>query len=464
MGEKKLCGRYEDDVRTLDGLFGIEKSFDAVKREITVAKNTRAALYFIDGMVKDQVMNRIMEYMVKAETAEECIKNLPYVEVDGCDELEKAVYLFMSGAAVFYIEGRVDTLIIDTRTYPVRGVSEPENDRVLRGPHHGFVETLIFNTALIRRHIRDEDFAVSMINTGGVTKTDVVLCYMESKADKKLLKTLSEKLKSLPVKAVNMGAQSIAECLISKRWYDPFPKIRYTERPDAAAAMILEGSVVLLCDGSPLAMILPTSIFDFLQTSDDFYFPPLVGSYLRILRLCVFLATLLVIPTWYLLISHPEWVPARLEMLLIGENDCKVPILVQILVVELVIDGLKMASMNTPSSLNNSLSIVGGLILGDFAVSVGWLLPQVIIFMAFVAIANFTQQSYELGYAFKFMRMILLLCTAAFGIYGYAGALLFTVALVVFNKSVDGSRGYLYPLIPFNGRALKRLIFRVRLK
>ncbi|MDD6799480.1 MAG: spore germination protein, partial [Firmicutes bacterium] len=209
----------------------------------------------------------------------------------------------------------------------------------------------------------------------------------------------------------------------------------------------------------PAAMILPTSIFDFLQESDDFYFPPLVGTYLRLTRMLVFALALFLTPTWYLLISNPDWLPPGLKFILVGE-PAAVPVLIQLLLAEFAIDGLKLASLNTPSMLNSSFSVVGALILGDFAVQTGWFSAEVILYMAVVAIANFTQQSYELGYACKFMRIISLIATGIFGIYGYAAVFIFTILLIASNKTVDGMRRYLYPLIPFNARALKHVFIK----
>jgi len=258
-----------------------------------------------------------------------------------------------------------------------------------------------------------------------------------------------------------MGHRSLAESLIRQKWYNPFPKIRSTERPDAAAAIVLEGGIILFCDNSPEAMIFPTTIFDFLQETDDFYFPPLTGSYLRILRHGIFWLTMILTPLWYLLLLHESGLPAWLGFI-IPKNPGELPIIVQLFLTEFALDGLKLASLNTPSILSNSLSVVGGLLLGDFAVTVGWLSPDVILYMSFVAIANFTQSSYELGYAFKYMRMITLFLTALFDIWGFAGGILLTLILIATNKTVNGKRHYLYPMIPWNGRAMARLLFRLK--
>jgi stage V sporulation protein AF len=284
---------------------------------------------------------------------------------------------------------------------------------------------------------------------------------MADRADLKYVEWLKNKLSSIRTGALTVGHESLSECLIKKKWYNPFPKIRTTERPDSAAAQLLEGSVLVVIDNTPQVMVLPSTIFDFMQESNDFYFPPLTGTYIRLTRYIVFFLTLVITPLWYLMIRNPALVPPWLTFAL-PEETVKVPILAQLLLVEFIIDALRLASLNTPNMLNNSLSIVGGLILGDFAVDVGWLIPEVIVYMAFVAIANFTQRSYELGYAIKFLRIILLLLTAAFGIWGFVGGFLLCIVLVATNSTVNGKRNYLYPLIPFNAKALASLIFRVK--
>ncbi|MBQ6892774.1 MAG: spore germination protein, partial [Clostridia bacterium] len=399
-----------------------------------------------------------------ASAAEFVDANVPYVEVETARDVNQAVFMVMSGGvAILGDTFGSEAVLIDARTYPVRGVEEPESDKVMRGARDGFVETLIFNTALIRRRIRDTRLRVVYKNIGKYSKTDIAMVYIEGEADEKYIKWLSKKLDGIKTDSLPMGHQSLAESLIGKRWYNPFPKIRYTERPDTAAAHILEGKVIVFCDTSPDAMILPTTIFDFLQETSDYYFPPFTGTYMRVLRHVIFWLTLFLVPLWYLLVMHPQYVPEWLSFIIPKEHG-KLPLAVQLFLAEFVIDGLKLASMNTPSMLNNSLSVIGGLILGDFAVDIGWLIPEVILYMAFVAISNFTQASYELGYAVKFMRMLLLATTALFGVWGFALGLLAIIILIATNATVNRRRSYLYPLLPFNGGALCRLMFRVKKK
>ena len=452
----------------MDARLHIDDNFDLIKKKLIIGKD-ELTLYFIDGFVKDAVMQKLMTQFISADSIPDSARvfaetNVPYVEVDVCGSFDQIILMFLSGAAIVFGSRFGDeAIIIDARTYPTRTTQEPGNDRVMRGSHDGFVETLIFNTALIRRRIRDTNLKMTYRSIGSSSKTDIALCYLDGKADKNLLDQIVKKIDSIQTDSINLGHQSIAECLIEDRWYNPFPKIRYTERPDVACAQILEGCVIIICDNSPEALIFPTSIFDFLQGTNDYYFPPITGTYIRIVRNVIFLMTLIVTPLWYLVIKNPAIAPSWLSFV-IPSDEAKIPILAQLFLVEFMIDALKLASMNTPSMLSNSLSVIGGLILGDFAVGAGWVIPEVILYMAFISIGNFSQPSYELGYAFKFTRMLLLILTALFNVFGFILGLVLFVTLLATNKTVGGKKRYLFPVIPFNGKALLHLLFRVSKK
>lgn len=464
-----LSREYKENVMALDSILRIEESFDLIKRTLKIGKD-EAAFYYIDGFVKDTVMQKIMQYFLtlkdlcQGENAAECFRerHVPYVEVDITSDIDALVLATLSGSVVMLGSTfGTKAIIIDARTYPARDTDEPNNDRVMQGARDGFVETLIFNTALIRRRIRDPRLTVKYKNAGGSSQTDIAICYMEGIADKKYVEQISKKLDEIKPQSMTMGAMSLTESLIKRKWCNPFPKIRTLERPDAAAAELMEGKVIVICDTSPQVLVLPTSIFDFWQETNDYYFPPLTGCYLRLIRHATFLISLILTPTWLLLLQNASILPRSLEFI-IPDNSGMMPIFLQLILCELAIDGLKLASMNTPNMLSNSLSVIGGLILGDFAVQIGWLSGEVIFYSAVVAITGFSQQNYELGYAFKFLRMLLLVSTALFGIYGYAIGLLLVPVLIATNRTVNGDYSYLYPLIPFNAKAFMRLYFRLK--
>ena len=455
---------HDANVSLLSSRLRAGESFDIIERHLTVLGED-LCFFYVDGFVKDSEMQRLMEYLLSQKSfddAESLVRCLPYIEVELGTDVEKIVTSVLSGQTVLLSSAfPCESILIDARTYPARATAEPDTDRVMQGARDGFVETLVMNTALIRRRIRDPRLTMRHFQLGGSSRTDVVMCYVDGVADKKLVADITDKLKRINPNGVCLGYRSIAESLVRNGWLNPFPKIRLTERPDTASAQLLEGSVLIICDTSPQVMILPTSIFDYLQQTDDYYFPPLTGSYLRVVRTIILLLSVIVTPVWYLCLEYSHTLPDYLRFLIPDEPGA-LPIFFQLLLIEVAIDGLKIASMNTPDMLSNSLSVVGALILGDYAVGVGWLCEDVILYMAFVAIANFAQQNVELGYAFKFIRVSMLLLTYFLGTWGLlAGCLLFVI-LIVTNTTVTGGFLYLYPLIPFNAAAMRRLLFRVK--
>ena len=463
---------FKDTVTAFDRAMHAGENFDTVKKEFLYGGQISGVYYYISGFGNGELTERLMDYMIKNREAAAYIKSdrqrfmqmiLPFAVVSTTNDMQKALYAVYSGNSILILQGVEEYILIDTRKYPSRGLEEPSKDKVLRGSKEGFVEALLTNSTLIRRRIRDPRLVFKHLSVGSRTATDVLICYIEDLADKEYVNSLIGRIESIQTQGLNLGQESLSELLLPKKWYNPFPKIRYTERPDAAAAMLMEGSVLVLCDNDPSAMILPTAIFDFLQDTDDFYFSPLIGGYMKIVRNSVFILSLILLPLWFTLQQMPHLLPKSFDFLLYN-GESFMPLLLQLLLVEFAVDGLKLASLNTPDTLANSLSVISALILGDLAVSVGWLSEQILFYMAFVAIAGFTQPSYELGYAFKFMRMITLVLISFLSWVGLLLGVFLTIFLIATNNSISGKRGYLYPLIPFNKSAFFRLVFRARLK
>lgn len=460
-----LSESYEENVRTLDALLGVERCFDMIARDLVIG-GRHARLWVVDGYGDDAVLERMLSFWLslppfaKQQTMQQFIDRcITFSEVEAEKNIETAVTGVFLGKTLLLIEGCGECALIDAKQYPARGVEEPSSGKVLRGAHDGFIETLVSNAALLRRRIRDPQLTLEGHKITDRSRADVVLCYLENRVDRALLDEVRRKLARIDVHSISMGQESIAEAMMDKKqWWTPFPKVRYTERPDAATACVMEGSIIMLVDNSPAAMILPTHFFDFVQEANDFYFPPLVGSYLRLLRFFVFLLTMFITPVWYLLVKDPVRIYAGLEFLAI-ESEYSVPLLVQLLLAEFIVDLLKLASLNTPDVFSNSFSMLGALVLGDFAVQAHWLVPEVLAYMAFVAIANFAQPSYELGYAFKLMRLVLLLFVEALDAAGLALGTALLVLLLATTKPIVG-RHYFYPLIPFNGKKLWALLIR----
>lgn len=457
---------YNTNLQIISDALRSEQSFDLVKRDLIIA-DRKAALFFIDGLLKDDITEKILEFFyknVKSENFKSALyfaqSAVPYVEVEVSTELKKVCTDVLSGISALIVEGFTEVILLDTRTYPQRSTSEPDNDKVLRGSRDGFVETLINNTALIRRRIRDTNLTVKAYSVGTQSHTDIAVIYMENKVDKKLLANLDKRLKAIDVPSLTMNQQSLVEALYKNLWYNPFPKVKHTERPDTTASAILDGNIVILVDNAPSALLLPTSIFDVLEEADDYYFPPVTGTYLKLARYFITIVTVLITPLWLLALQNPDYCPAFFRFVLLDEPQ-NIPVFWQLILMEVGIDGLRLAALNTPNSLTTPLSIIGAIALSEFAVESGWVSMEAILYMALVTVANFTQPNFELGYSFKFCRVLLLVLTYIFNVWGFIIAFIINLVLLCTNRTLS-SKSYLYPLVPFNGKEFLRKILRIR--
>lgn len=445
--ERRLSASFEENIRYMNEVLPVKESFDIIRRDMKIGGKA-SVFYYIDGFVKDEAMLKIMDSFLSvteqdmSEDAESFIQeHVPYVEVDLAADFDQVLRNVLSGAAALFIDGYAESVIIDCRTYPARSVDEPEKDKSLRGSRDGFVETIVFNTALMRRRIRDPHLIMEMTEAGQSSRTDIAICYMSDRVDQELLDNLRRRIRELNLDDLRMNQQSLAEALFKRKWFNPFPKFKYTERPDTAAACLLEGKVVVLVDNAPSAMILPTSILDMIEEANDYYFPTLTGIYLKVTRTLITVATVFFTPLYLLFMQNPQWLPEAFAFVEVRDT-VNIPLIFQFLLLELSIDGLRLAAMNTPTMLSTPLSVIAGIVMGEFSVQSGWFNSEVMLYMAFVAVANYTQPNFELGYALKFMRLMLLVLTSVFGLYGFVAGCILVLCFLIFNKTLSG-RNYL---------------------
>ena len=445
--KRRLSASFEENIRYMNEVLPVKESFDIIRRDMKIGGKA-SVFYYIDGFVKDEAMLKIMDSFLSvteqdmSEDAESFIQeHVPYVEVDLAADFDQVLRNVLSGAAALFIDGYAESVIIDCRTYPARSVDEPEKDKSLRGSRDGFVETIVFNTALMRRRIRDPHLIMEMTEAGQSSRTDIAICYMSDRVDQELLDNLRRRIRELNLDDLRMNQQSLAEALFKRKWFNPFPKFKYTERPDTAAACLLEGKVVVLVDNAPSAMILPTSILDMIEEANDYYFPTLTGIYLKVTRTLITVATVFFTPLYLLFMQNPQWLPEAFAFVEVRDT-VNIPLIFQFLLLELSIDGLRLAAMNTPTMLSTPLSVIAGIVMGEFSVQSGWFNSEVMLYMAFVAVANYTQPNFELGYALKFMRLMLLVLTSVFGLYGFVAGCILVLCFLIFNKTLSG-RNYL---------------------
>lgn len=443
----KISSSFEDNINYMNKTLPVTESFDIIRRDMMIGGKA-SVFYYIDGFVKDEVMLKIMDSFLSLsekdmpQSAWDFVKQaVPYVEVDVAENFDQVLKNVLSGASCLFIDGYDACIVIDSRTYPARSVDEPDKDKSLRGSRDGFVETIVFNTALIRRRIRDPHLVMEMTEAGAASRTDIAICYMSDRVDEELLNNLKNRIQNLKLDDLRMNQQSLAEALFKRKWFNPFPKFKYTERPDTAAACLFEGKVVILVDNSPSAMILPTSVLDMIEEANDYYFPGVTAVYLKTTRTLITVSTVFFTPLYLLFMENPQWLPDAFKFVIVRET-VNIPLIFQFLILELSIDGLRLAAMNTPTMLSTPLSVIAGIVMGEFSVQSGWFNSEVMLYMAFVAVANYTQPNFELGYALKFMRLILLVLTAIFGLTGFIAGCLLVLCFLFFNKTLSG-RNYM---------------------
>ena len=470
-----MANNYPYFLETFTGQLPIGESFDLVERSLSIGGRD-GRMYFLDGLSDGQKGQLLLDFLMgisirqmkEIESADQFLASLvPFITATAESDVDMAAKQMYSGLAAILLDGLDKIVIVDIRRYPLRSVEEPEKEKTLRGAKDGFTESIMSNIGLIRRRIRDNRLIFKYHMVGAKSKTDVAVCYMKGIVDDALLQKVTSALDNIKIDSISVGDQSIVEQLMKEfhrghggiaSSFNPFPKVRYTQRPDVVCAHITEGKIAIIVDNTPTVLLLPVGIFNFTQDTDDYYFPLITGNYLRLLRILNMLLILLATPIYLLTCEGHIEAPFDLDFIL-PKDEYALPIFWQFILLELAIDALKLASLNTPNSLGMSLSVIGALILGEFSIDSGWFIAQTILVMAVVALASFTQPSMELSYGIKFIRVILLIACHLWGFWGFFGGLALGFLMLVTTKTVSG-HSYLFPLIPFYWPALKKLLFR----
>ena len=463
-GKHNVSGNIEEDIAYLNEALGVEKSFDVIRLDVIYA-GRKMALFFIDGFVKDDILHYLMKILLELKPGdlepdplEKLLKTyIPYVEVDAQNDLDKLVESVLAGPTVLVVDGMSSSIVIDARTYPVRGPQEPDMERVVRGARDGFVETIVFNTALTRRRVRDRTLRMEYMSVGRRSKTDIVISYIEDLANDRFVDEIKKSLSDIDTDGLPMGEKTVDEFITGDYW-NPYPVLRYTERPDTAAVHLYEGHVIVFVDGTPSALIAPATFWHHLQHAEEYRNKPIVGAYLRLVRYLGVWASLFILPLWYFFAMNPGYLPPSLSF--IGPSGYGViPLIIQFLIIEVGLDMLRMAAIHTPSSLATALGLVAALMIGGVAVDVGLFSNEVILYLSVAAIGTFATPSYELSLANRIVRLVLLLATAIFGLPGLVVGATVHLLMLVNMKSLGIP--YMWPFIPFSYRALRDVIIRI---
>ncbi len=443
----------------------LEKSGDdVVFREFAFATaDIKCGVIFIDGMVSKQwiqvnVISPLLlgggQLNIDADEKEKRYKTaltikrkiISAAEVSEAEDLDEAMRMLISGETILLVDGYDKAIVIGTREFPLRGVQEPITDPVIRGPRDGFTEALRFNTALLRRKIKDPNLVFDMMTLGRRSKTDIIISYIKGITNPKLVEDAKKRIEKIDIDAILDSGQ--LEQLIEDNNISPFPQMQNTERPDKAASALLEGRIVIFVDGTPFVIIAPASLYQFFQSAEDYYERWIIGTLLRGLRwVGSFIATFA--PALYVAIVsyHPGMLPTPLALSLAASREgVPFPAFIEALLMETTIELLREAGARLPKPIGQTIGIVGGIIIGDAAVRAGIASPFMVIVVAVTAIASFIIPSYSLAIAFRIIRFPIMILAGTLGLYGVMLAFIIINIHLTLLKSFDAN--YMSPISP----------------
>ncbi|QJC54303.1 spore germination protein [Paenibacillus albicereus] len=456
--------RIEAFVDRLKDEVGYKTSFDVIVREMTLG-GKKTAFFMLNGLSSGVIMTEILQRLtflqtdsLSADALHSFMKlYVPAVQVEQEDDWNMMLTAVLSGSTGMYIDGESTMLILDAKSFPIRNPEEPSLERVVRGSRDGFVETLLMNVSLVRRRLRDPMLRYEILRVGERTRSDVCIAYIDDIVDKELLESIRDKISAVKIDGLPLADKQLEEATVKRGW-NPYPLVRYSERPDVVASHLLEGNVAVFVDTSPSVMILPTSFFDLVQHAEENRQTPFIGTYLRWLRFLGILASLFLVPIWLLFALNPSMLPPALSF--IGPAKLsKIPLALQFLLAEAGIDLMRMAAIHTPTPLALAISLVSAILVGDIAVQTGLFVNEVILYMAVAAVGMFATPSYELSLANRIVRLMLICLVALFHVPGLVIGWTAVFVILVMQRSFN--RPYMWPLIPFDARGMMNVLLRM---
>lgn len=413
-------------------------SFDINHRMLDFRGET-ADLYFVSSLVGDDQIAYLVEGITndKGKTFKDCLNN---GDVSTPNAPDKEEYALLTGNTLVKYQGI--TYVVDTRMYPSRSIQEPETEKSVRGSKDGFNESLLTSVGLIRRRIRTMDLTFQAIDVGGTNKLNIAVCYLEKKVDKKLLEQVLARIHKVHANDLVMSDRAIEELILQQK-YNPFPLVRYSERPDVVSTHIMHGHIAIICDTSSSVMMLPATLFEILEHVEEHRQTPLIGTFIRLIRCGAVALSVYLVPVWILF-----FISEGIDTTFIW----------QIIAVELAIELLRIATIHTPTSLSNAMGVIAAVLLGQFAIDLGFFSEEILLFCALGNVCGFATPNYELSLTNKYIKLMMMFSILFFNVYGF---IIFNVALIIYMMSIRPfGYSYLYPLYPLNVKELWNFIIR----
>lgn len=416
------------------------QSFDINTRTLDF-RGRKIDIDYVSSLCSDDLIAYLVEgiTLAKGKTLKDCLNN---GDVQEETNQQKYEYAMLTGCAIVkdYQENKV--YVLDTRHFPSRSIEEPDTEKTVRGSKDGFNENLLNCAGLIRRRIRTLDLVMNKQTVGKKHKLDICLCYLKSEVDQSMLQDILKRISYIQNEDLVMSDRALEE-LIFDQGYNPFPLVRYSERPDIVATHINHGYIAIICDTSSSVMMLPTTLFEILEHVEEHRQTPLIGTFIRLIRLTAVFLSIYLVPLW-MFIYHKG---------IFNYQD-----LFSILLVEFAVELLRIATIHTPDSISNTMGMIAAILLGEFAIELGLFSGEVLLFVAIGNVCGFATPNYELSLTNKYVKILIILITGLFGWIGFLISQLLLYGYLITIRPFGFS--YLYPLIPFNGKALLNFIIR----
>ncbi|MGZ4164840.1 MAG: spore germination protein [Tumebacillaceae bacterium] len=467
---KQMSDNMEDTIALIHGLLGDSDDF-VIRRFHMFGRYPAAMLYFSSLSKKQAINDDILKPLMhgagqrdlsKIALADlhDIVQNEVLYQAESKLESEVAyvVEAMLRGDVAVFVDGCREAFIIGGRSVDSRAIDQPPTEQVVRGPREGFVEQLMTNLSLLRYRLPTADFRVKMMNIGQITKSRVAICFIEGITNPALVEEVHARLKGIDIDGVLDSGY--LEQMIEDNRLSPFPQVQNTERPDKAVANLLEGRVIILLDGSPFALILPSVFTQFYQSAEDYTERFLMGSLVRMTRL-VALVFSLIFPSLYVSVIsfNPELIPTKFAVAVAGGRaGVPFPAVIEVLVMEISMEVLREATLRMPQQVGGALSIVGVLVIGEAAVAAGFVSPITVVVVALTTIGSFATPAYNAAIALRMLRFPLIIFAGIFGLYGVMVGLILVINHMLSIKSFGVP--YLSPIVPGNFQGMKDTLIR----
>ncbi|QSO46011.1 spore germination protein [Alicyclobacillus mengziensis] len=462
-GERKITGDNNQVIEIIRGLFG--QNDDLATRNIHVFQNYEVTVLFMSNFVNNELVNEnLLKPLLQTNQSNTTVKraNVPqfimqeiltYSEAYVENSLTKIGEGLFRGNTVVLIQGLKEAIVVSTRSVDHRTPAQPETEQAIRGSRDGFIESIGVNMSLIRYRLQTPDLRMEAMEIGRLTKTKVVVCYIEGLADPDIVRRAHQRLSKIDIDGV-LDAGTLEQYIEDNHW-SPFPQIQNSERPDKCCAAMMEGRVVILTDGTPFALIVPSTFTQFYQVMDDYSERWIMGSLVRAVRL-VSLMFSLIFPSLYVAVIsfNPELIPTKFAVAVAGGRaGVPFPAMIEVLVMEISMEVLREATLRLPQQVGGALSIVGVLVVGQAAVSAGFVSPITVVVVALTTIGSFATPAYNAAIALRILRFAMILLAGTFGLYGIVVGMILILNHMLALRSFGVP--FWSPYAPFKGQGMK---------